>query len=213
MPITKASSNAVAAAAKGDLVVGNATNDSGVLAVGSTDQVLTVDSSTATGLKWATASAGGMTLLSTTSLTGASVTISSIDQTYTNLVLLIKDVSINATPNDMWYRFNGLSTSIYDGGYATFSGATLGGTGGSGTFIRTANPNSSASNPVYMMTTIPRYTSSDARKFVTSTASLQGSSTEIFSTGCITLTAAISSITVGTSSTFTAGTVYLYGVK
>lgn len=56
MPITKASSNAVAAAAKGDLVVGNATNDSGVLAVGSANQVLTVDSSTATGLKWATAS-------------------------------------------------------------------------------------------------------------------------------------------------------------
>jgi hypothetical protein len=57
MPITKASSNAVAPAAKGDLVVGNATNDSGVLAVGSTDQVLTVDSTAATGLKWATVSA------------------------------------------------------------------------------------------------------------------------------------------------------------
>jgi hypothetical protein len=54
MAITKATSNAVAAAAKGDLVVGTATNDSDVLAVGSTDQVLTVDSSTATGLKWAT---------------------------------------------------------------------------------------------------------------------------------------------------------------
>jgi hypothetical protein len=58
MAITKASSSAVAPAAKGDLVVGNATNDSGVLAVGSADQVLTVDSSTATGLKWATAATG-----------------------------------------------------------------------------------------------------------------------------------------------------------
>ena len=54
MPISKASSSAVAPAAKGDLVVGNATNDSGVLAVGTANQVLTVDSSTATGLKWAT---------------------------------------------------------------------------------------------------------------------------------------------------------------
>lgn len=60
MPITKASSSAVAPAAKGDLVVGNATNDSGILAVGSASQVLTVDSSTATGLKWATP-AGGST--------------------------------------------------------------------------------------------------------------------------------------------------------
>ena len=58
MPITKASSNAVAPAAKGDLVVGNATNDSGVLAVGSANQILTVDSSTATGLKWATPASG-----------------------------------------------------------------------------------------------------------------------------------------------------------
>jgi len=58
MPISKASSNAVAPAAKGDLVVGNATNDSGILAVGSANQVLTVDSSTATGLKWATPASG-----------------------------------------------------------------------------------------------------------------------------------------------------------
>lgn len=54
MPISKATSNAAAPAAKGDLVVGSATNDSGVLAVGSAAQVLTVDSTTATGLKWAT---------------------------------------------------------------------------------------------------------------------------------------------------------------
>jgi hypothetical protein len=57
MAITKASSNAVAPAAKGDLVVGNATNDSGILSVGTANQVLTVDSTTATGLKWASASA------------------------------------------------------------------------------------------------------------------------------------------------------------
>lgn len=40
--------------AKGDLLVGTADNTIGGLAVGSADQVLTVDSSTATGLKWAT---------------------------------------------------------------------------------------------------------------------------------------------------------------
>jgi len=61
MAITKATSNAVAPAAKGDLVVGSATNDSDVLAVGSTDQVLTVDSSTATGLKWSTPVTGSIT--------------------------------------------------------------------------------------------------------------------------------------------------------
>jgi hypothetical protein len=53
MAITKATASSIAPAAKGDLVVGSDTNDASVLAVGSANQVLTVDSSTATGLKWA----------------------------------------------------------------------------------------------------------------------------------------------------------------
>lgn len=53
MAITKATASSIAPAAKGDLVVGSGTNDAAVLAVGSANQVLTVDSSTGTGLKWA----------------------------------------------------------------------------------------------------------------------------------------------------------------
>ena len=54
MAITKASSSAVAPAAKGDLVAGSATNDAAVLGVGANNTVLTADSTEATGLKWAT---------------------------------------------------------------------------------------------------------------------------------------------------------------
>jgi hypothetical protein len=79
MPITKATASSIAPAAKGDLVVGSATNDASVLAVGSADQVLTVDSSTATGLKWATPAGGGKVLqvvqqLYTTSTSSSSTT-------------------------------------------------------------------------------------------------------------------------------------------
>ena len=48
--------------AKGDLIVATAADTPAVLSVGSANQVLTVDSSTATGLKWATAAAGGKVL-------------------------------------------------------------------------------------------------------------------------------------------------------
>lgn len=93
MPISKASGQAVAPAAKGDLIVGSATNDAAVLAVGSTDQVLTVDSSTTTGLKWAAipSSSQSWSQVGSTVTIGAnsSVTVSGItgaDKLMINLV-------------------------------------------------------------------------------------------------------------------------------
>jgi hypothetical protein len=56
------------------------------LGIGTTGQVLTVSGGVPS---WATASSGGMTLISTTTLTGASVTLSSIPQTYINLQLVL----------------------------------------------------------------------------------------------------------------------------
>ena len=58
---------------------------------------IVADSAEATGLKWAApASGGGMTLLSTTSLSsGASITVSSIDQTYQSLYILVERANIS----------------------------------------------------------------------------------------------------------------------
>ncbi len=115
MPITKATASSVAPAAKGDLVVGSATNDASVLGVGSNDQVLTADSSTATGLKWATASSGGMTLINTggTTLTGSSITISSIPTTYTDLYVIIRDYRTTTNNDGILVRFNSDSSTKY----------------------------------------------------------------------------------------------------
>lgn len=90
MAITKATASSVAPAAKGDLVVGSATNDAAVLGVGSNDQVLTADSSTATGLKWATASAGGLVKLTTLNPSAASEAIadSVFSSTYDNYLIV-----------------------------------------------------------------------------------------------------------------------------
>lgn len=76
--------------AKGTIFSASAANTPAALAVGTANQILTVDSSTATGLKWATPAAGGAyTLLSTTTLSGSNQVISSIDQTYKHLYVLI----------------------------------------------------------------------------------------------------------------------------
>ena len=110
--------------AKADILTATAADTPARLAVGTNGQVLTADSAETTGLKWATASAGSMTLLSTTSLSGASTTISDIDQTYKSLYLTITGVT-NATasgyfrlrPNDSAsissYQGTDTTTAVY----------------------------------------------------------------------------------------------------
>jgi hypothetical protein len=74
--------------AKGDLIAGTAADTVGRLAVGTNNQLLTADSSTSTGLKWAN---GGLTLITTQSFSG--VTSSSVNDvfsaTYLNYVIIL----------------------------------------------------------------------------------------------------------------------------
>ena len=66
--VTITNSMATAIDAKGDLIAGTGADAFSRLAVGTNNQVLVADSTTATGLKWATASAGSLTKISTTSM-------------------------------------------------------------------------------------------------------------------------------------------------
>lgn len=86
--------------AKGALLSATAASTPGVLTVGSNDQVLTADSSTSTGLKWAAAASGSMTQLgTTTTLSGASTTVSFTATGYKNLYILIQNVAVSANAN------------------------------------------------------------------------------------------------------------------
>lgn len=109
MAITKATASSIAPAAKGDLVVGSATNDAAVLAVGTNNYVLTADSSATNGVKWAAVSGGGMTVLASGSLPVANVlNLTSISADYKDLRLVIRNAQhASNSGSGMGYRLNG----------------------------------------------------------------------------------------------------------
>lgn len=113
--------------AKGDLITATAADTPARLAVGSNGQYLQADSTTATGLKWATVSAGGMTQLATGSLSGSSVSLTSISQDYKNLVLFLKDYYPVNTANLLVRLNNNTTANVHNtgGSYVNYDGAQI----------------------------------------------------------------------------------------
>jgi hypothetical protein len=99
--------------AKGDLLAGTADNTIGRLAVGTNGTVLTADSAEATGLKWATPAAGGMTVIASGTLSSAALSITSIPGTYNELILVLTNMNRSAGAYDIDIRVNADSGSNY----------------------------------------------------------------------------------------------------
>jgi hypothetical protein len=93
--------------AKGDIIAASAADTASRLAVGANDTVLTADSSTATGLKWATPASGGMTLIATATPSAASTfSFTSIPTTtYKHLMIVANEMVYSATGNAIKMRF------------------------------------------------------------------------------------------------------------
>jgi len=108
--------------AKADLITATAADTPARLAVGSDGQVLTADSSTSTGLKWATASSGGMTQIASGSLSGSSVNLTTISSSYVDLYLVIRDMNITSAGQVLNMRFNNNSSGIYQLSNSSSSG-------------------------------------------------------------------------------------------
>jgi hypothetical protein len=101
---------------KGDLYGFSTTNAR--VAVGTNGQVLTADSTAATGVAWATAaSGGGLTLLSTTTFnnTVTNFTVSSISGSYKNLLIIGSGLQTSAAASGpIQLQFNGDTAANYN---------------------------------------------------------------------------------------------------
>jgi hypothetical protein len=101
----------------GDLAFSSATaNTNTRLGIGSAAQVLTVAGGVPT---WATpASGGGMTLLSTTSLSGVSTSITGISGSYTDLKVVISDYTFNVESRiQITFNSNTTANNYRGGGF------------------------------------------------------------------------------------------------
>jgi hypothetical protein len=202
--------------AKAALLSATAASTPAVLTVGANDTVLTADSSTATGLKWATPAAGGMTLINTggTTLSGATTTISSIPGTYEKLVLIIQNFR-PAADTDLRIYFNADTNTRYK--YVT--GDTASFTFTNSNILISGDSDADAASQGFSHTEIPNYANTTTWKTLfsysfTNLYNLNTSGTCVVSYGVYNQTGAITSLTLkpGTGN-FTSGTAYLYGVK
>ena len=219
--VTITNSMATAIDAKGDLVVGTAADTFSRLAVGSNDTVLTADSTTATGLKWASpAASGGFTLISSTSLSGASVTVSSIPSTYTHLMVIFQKVFCNSNDYPLKFQLNGDTggnypyNSIYSySGTVSASAST-----GNDNFQIFSRMRNAADTKLNLFGTywIYDYTTSTNKGLQANIYSADSGGNTVFSTGYgnYSSSSAITSITaIAGGVNFSGGTMYVYGVK
>jgi len=187
------------------------------LGIGSTGQVLTV----AAGIpSWSTPVAGGMTQISSTALSGSSVSLTSIPSTYKNLRLVVRDVypSVAATL--------GLQVNTDTGSNYNFFGYNYDGVNVPATVRQAAGTvvylNYSAAKATDNNNTViidfNDYANTATVKQIQSTSACYVDTTNVWGGSFLTTiynsTSAISSIQFKTlSGTFSGGTAILYGVN
>jgi hypothetical protein len=203
---------------KGDIYAATGGSTPARLAVGANDTVLTADSTAATGMKWAApAGGGGMTLLSTTTLTGATnFSVTSISGSYENLYILIAGAITGSESNK--YRLSVQNTSSENNSITRFGNAS--GSMNLGEALQLDSDEivtKSTSLPNSYAITIFGYSKTTGYKPVMFTSAWGNGTTKRLGMGAgsYTSTSAITSINFSNwaGDNFTGGTMYVYGVK
>jgi hypothetical protein len=203
--------------AKGDIIAATAADTVDRLAVGTNNQVLTADSSTATGLKWATAASGGMTVLASGTLSGASLALTSISGSYRQLKLVIQNPSsVSGGGGGPQFTVNGITS--YNTAYIQANQTSVTQATGSSDVTMPFTIPSSLNNYQLFIFTVDEYASVTSHKYGQFIGSSGGAGAPPISGywGSIQApTTAINAITVttGGAGNWDAGTYVLYGVS
>lgn len=199
--------------AAGDLLYAVSADTPARLPIGSTSQVLTVAGGVPT---WATpAAGGGMTLLSTTTMSGTSVTLSSINQSYKRLMLVGVSINRAGTASTRFYPQDG--TTDLDLRYMWNSGGNE--SNEYSTYAIWPDNNNgyiATDKPLNFVWTIDNYASTTQQKVFQMYGSYYRTGTGVLGYdiyGGIYSNNAINKITISSDQSFNAGTIYTYGVN
>lgn len=187
------------------------------LGVGANGTTLVADSAEATGLKWATPAAGGMTLLSTTTLSGASTTISSISQSYTELRIVARGIVMSTENDNIKLLLNGDTANYVYAGVFNNNGVASTTSGTSSIIFAQGSASGTSGNGSELVMDLLNYTSTGTKQYIFTGHSkdASGRNRAYIAGGVYVGTSAITSLTFESASpyTFSTGTVLIYGVK
>ena len=181
------------------------------VAIGTTGQILTVSGGVPT---WATpAGGGGLTLLSTTTLSGASVTVSSISGAYKNLQIVVRGATIDGSAK-LLIQANASATLSETGFWDTAAGAS--GTFATGQVHFDNEASGILRSAILLLTNYADTSYAKTGSFVYNYGA-SGNTNSAFGGYHYASTSAISSIKIAHTNTggavFTGGQVLIYGVN
>jgi hypothetical protein len=219
--VTVTNSMATAIDAKGDLIAGTGADTFARLAVGTNGHTLVADSSESTGLKWQAPAAGGMTLLQSLSLSGASVTSSTFTPAnYKSYYIVLSGIYLSNPNSAFQMRLNADTGSNYYRSTMGMNDTSFAGSrtsGGNVFLLATIGALSANGERTYGVITIDRINDTTEVPIQATVYTSLSSNADVrmnITSGTYNNSAAIESITfIGATQDFAAGTAYIYGVN